>query len=74
MVLKDALKSHPMNSIRSCFIFLDGAAILEKFASHYKDLLVYVRDNVGKSISLKLRGTMKQRSAVMLIAYFLWRA
>ena len=56
MVLKDTLKSHPMNSIRSCFIFLDGAAILEEFASHYKDLLVYVRDNVGKSISLKLRG------------------
>ena len=74
MVLKDTLKSHPMNSIRSCFIFLDGAAILEEFASHYKDLLVYVRDNVGKSISLKLRGTMKQRSAVMLIAYFLWLA
>ena len=56
MVLKDTLKSYPMNSIRSCFIFLDGAAILEEFASHYKDLLVYVRDNVGKSISLKLRG------------------
>ena len=50
--LKDVLKSHSINSIRSCVIFLDGAAILEEFASHYKDLLLYVRDKVGKSISL----------------------
>ena len=51
--LKDVLKSHSINSIRSCFIFLDGAAILGELASHYKDLLRYARDNVGKKISLK---------------------
>ena len=50
---KDVLKSHSINSIRSCFIFLDGAAILEEFALHYKDLLLVARDNVGKKISLK---------------------
>ena len=51
--LKDVLKSHSINSIRSCYIFLDGAAILGELTSHYKDLLRYARDNVGKSISLK---------------------
>ena len=51
--LKDILKSHSINSIRSCYIFLDGAAILGELTSHYKDLLRYARDNVGKSISLK---------------------
>ena len=50
---KDVLKSHSINSIRSCYIFLDGAAILGELTSHYKDLLRYARDNVGKSISLK---------------------
>lgn len=50
--LKCILRSQLINSIKSCFIFFDGEAFLEEFASH-KDLLLYARDIVGKSISLK---------------------
>lgn len=51
--LKDILRSHSINSRKSCFIFFDGETFLEEFASHNKDLLLYARDIVGKSISLK---------------------
>lgn len=46
--LKDALKSYP----RSCFIFVDCKASVEKFASYYGDLLNDARDKVAKKVVL----------------------